>query len=155
MVSTKRPYILKQNCRFQLQACLIMYYLLIDTRCQRVKACVRYFSLFLKEQCASWLFRTKYFEKKFNLLLFYLPTVSWTFFSSGLPRATHLIETSSEKITACVIETILVTLPLVPMNKARRKVSQQIKYNSTQDKIATVLRTYLNDWKNVLPLFKL
>ena len=120
-----------------------------------LKTCVHYFSLFLKEQCASWLFRTKYFEKKFNLLLFYLPTVSWTFFSSGLPRATHLIETSSEKITACVIETILVTLPLVPMNKARRKVSQQIKYNSTQDKIATVLRAYLNDWKNVLPLFKL
>ena len=66
--------------------------------------------------------------------------------SPGLARATHLIETScSEKITVCVIETILVTLPLVPMNEARRKVSQQIKYNSTQDKIATVLRAYLND----------
>ena len=44
---------------------------------QSLKACVCYFSLFLKEQCVSWLFRTKYFEKKFNLQLFY--TVSQTF----------------------------------------------------------------------------
>ena len=32
-----------------------------------LKACVRYFSLFLKEQYVSWLFQTKYFEIKFNL----------------------------------------------------------------------------------------
>ena len=44
-----------------------------------LKACVHYFSLFLKEQCVNWLFWTKYFENKFNLQLFYLPTVSWTF----------------------------------------------------------------------------
>ena len=37
------------------------------------------FSLFLKEQYVSWLFRTKYFEKKFNLQLLYLPMVSQTF----------------------------------------------------------------------------
>ena len=60
-------------------------------------------------------------------------------FSLGLPRVTRLLETSLEKITVCVIETMLV------MNKAQREVSQQIKYNSTQDKLATVLRTYLND----------
>ena len=41
-----------------------------------VKACVRYFSLFLKEKCISSLFRTKYIEKKFNLQLFFLPIVS-------------------------------------------------------------------------------
>ena len=46
----------------------------------KFKAFVHFFSLFLKEQCVSWLFRTKYFEKK--LQLFYLPTVSWTFFLS-------------------------------------------------------------------------
>ena len=40
---------------------------------------------------------------------------------------------------------MLVTLLLVQMNKVQREVSQQIKYNSTQDKLATVLRTYLND----------
>ena len=50
-----------------------------DVSLSLLKACVRYFSLFLKEQCVSWLFRTKYFEEKFNLQLFYLPTVSRTF----------------------------------------------------------------------------
>ena len=50
---------------------------------------------------------------------------------------------------------MLVTLPLVQMNKAQIEVSQQIKYKSTQDKIATILRTYLNDWKNILLFFKL
>ena len=44
-----------------------------------LKAFVRYFSLFLKEQYVSWLFRTKYFEIKFNLQLLYLPIVSWAF----------------------------------------------------------------------------
>ena len=47
-----------------------------------VKACVRNFSLFLKDKCISSLFRTKYIEKKFNLQLFFLPTVSRTFILS-------------------------------------------------------------------------
>ena len=47
------------------------------------KACVHYFSLFLKDRCISLLFRTEYIEKKFNLQLFFLPTVSWTFILSG------------------------------------------------------------------------
>ena len=47
-----------------------------------LKACVRYFSLFLKEQYVSWLFRTKYFETKFNLQLLYLPNVSRAFILS-------------------------------------------------------------------------
>ena len=46
------------------------------------KACVCYFSLFLKEQCFSWFFQTKYFEKKLNFQLFYLPTISRTFILS-------------------------------------------------------------------------
>ena len=41
-----------------------------------VKACVRYFSLFLKAKCISSIFRTKYIENKFNLELFFLPIVS-------------------------------------------------------------------------------
>ena len=48
------------------------------------KACVRYFSLFLKYKCFSLLVRTKYIEKKFNLKLFFLPTVSRTFILSYL-----------------------------------------------------------------------
>ena len=94
-----------------------------------LKACVRYFSLFSKEQCSFWLFRTKYFEKKFNLQLFYLSIVSH-FLSHELPRATRLLTACFEKITVCVIKTILVTLPLVQRNKARRKVNQQIKRKS-------------------------
>ena len=50
-------------------------------------------------------------------------------FTPGLPRATRLPETSClEKITVCVIETMLVTSPFVQMNKARREVTKQTKY---------------------------
>ena len=49
------------------------------------KACVRYFSLFLKDKCIFSLFQTKYIEKKCNLQLFFRPTVSRTFI---LSRAT-------------------------------------------------------------------
>ena len=92
-----------------------------------------------------------YFEQntlKRNLtyIFFIFPLFPEHLFSPGLPRTTRLLGTSClEKVTVCVIETMLVTLPLVQMNKAQREVSQQIKYKSTQDKIATVLRTYLND----------
>ena len=92
------------------------------------KACVRYFSLFLKEQCSFWLYRIKYFEKKFNLQLFYLPLFHEHVFSHELPRAARLLKTSCfEKITVCVIETMLVTLPLVQRSKLRKEVNQQIK----------------------------
>ena len=50
-----------------------------------LKACVRYFLLFLKDKCVFLLFRTKYIEKRFNLQLFFLSTVSRTFI---LSRAT-------------------------------------------------------------------
>ena len=50
-----------------------------------LKAGVRYFSIFLKGKCISSFFRTKYIEKKFNLQLLFLPTVSRTFI---LSRAT-------------------------------------------------------------------
>ena len=62
-------------------SCLISFRL-YDGIWWKLKACVRYFSLLLKEQCASWLFPTKYFEKKFNLLLFYIPVASQTFIHS-------------------------------------------------------------------------
>ena len=95
-----------------------------------------------------------YFERntlKRNLTYscFIFPLFHEHLFSPGLPRAALLLKTFwFEKITVCVIETILMMLLLVQMNKARREVSQQIKY-------VTVLRMYLNDWKNILPLFKL
>ena len=49
------------------------------------KACVCYFSLFLKDKCISSLFQMQYIEKNFNLQLFFLATVSRTFI---LSRAT-------------------------------------------------------------------
>ena len=66
-----------------------------------IKACFHNFSLFLKEQCA-WLFRTKFFEKKFNLQLLYLPIVSQTF-SSELPHAACLLKTLCNRDNACDI----------------------------------------------------
>ena len=56
--------------------------LLIITLLVSFKACVHYFSLFLKDRCISLLFRMKYIEKKFNLQLLFLPTVSRTFILS-------------------------------------------------------------------------
>ena len=98
------------------------------------KACVSYFSLFLKDKCISSLFRTKYIEKKFNKFsCFFFPLFHEHLFSPGLPRATRLLETSClEKITVCVIETMLVTLPLVQMNKALREANRT---NHVQTKI--------------------
>ena len=54
-------------------------------------------------------------------------------FTPWLPRATHLPETSClEKITICALETMLVTLPLLQMNKERREVNRT---NQVQTKI--------------------
>ena len=54
-------------------------------------------------------------------------------FSPGLPRAARLLKNSClEKITVCVIETMLMMLPLVQMNKARREGNQT---NQVQTKI--------------------
>ena len=99
------------------------------------KACARYFSLFLKDKCISSLVRTKYIKKKFNLQLFFLPTVSRTFILSCAttrypPPWNFLLRKNN-----CVIETMLVTLPLVQMNKARREMNQT---NQVQTTINTV-----------------
>ena len=75
----------------------------------------------------------KYIEKKFNLQLFFFPLFHEDLFSPGLPCTTRLLETSClEKMTVCVIETMLVMLPLVQMNKARREGNQT---NQVQTKI--------------------
>ena len=65
---------------------------------------------------------------------FIFPLFHDCLFSPELPRAACLLKTSCfEKITVCVIETMLVTLPLDQMKKARREVSQQIKYKSRKN----------------------
>ena len=61
-----------------------------------------------------------------------------------LLKTAILLKTSCfEKITVCVIGTMLATLSLVQIYQARREVNN--KSSTNQDKIATVLRTYLND----------
>ena len=71
--------------------------------------------------------------KEIYLTVVFLPTISQRLFSTALPHTTRLLETSClEKITVCVIETMLVTLPLVQMNKAQREVNQT---NQVQTKI--------------------
>ena len=80
-----------------------------------------------------------YFERnalKRNLtyICFILPLFHEHLFSPELPRAARLLKTSCfEKKTACVIETMLETLPLVQIYQARRKVSQPT--NQAQIKI--------------------
>ena len=91
----------------------------------------------------------RYFERntlKRNLTYscFFFPLFHEHLFSPELPRATRLLETSClEKITVCVIETMLVTLPLVQMNKARRKVNRtnqvQTKINIVKDLQTSVI----------------
>ena len=95
------------------------------------KACVRYFSLFLKDQCSFWLFKRNALKRNLTYSCFIFPLVHEHLFSLELLRAVHLLITSCfQKRTVCVIEIILVTLPLVQMNKAQREVNQQIKHKS-------------------------
>ena len=83
----------------------------------------------------------RYFERstlKRNLTYscFSFPLFHDHLFSPGLPRATRLLETSYlEKITVCVIEAMLVMLPLAQMNEARRAVHWT---NQAQTKINIV-----------------
>ena len=67
-------------------------------------------------------------SKEFNLQLFFLPTVSRAFILSRATTQTSCVE----KVTVCIIETMLVTLPLVQMNKTRKEVNQT---NQVQTKI--------------------
>ena len=70
-------------------------------------------------------FKRNALKRNLTYSCFIFPLFHEHLFSPGLPRATRLLETSClEKITVCVIETMLVTLPLVQMNKARREVGQ-------------------------------
>ena len=104
-----------------------MYWLL------SVKACVRYFSLFLKEQCSFGYFDENTLKRNLTYSCFNFPLFHKHLFSHELPRAAHLLKTSClEEITVCVTETMLVMLPLVHRNKARREVNQQIKIKSQQ-----------------------
>ena len=61
---------------------------------------------------------------------FIFPLFHEHLFSPELPRATGLKTSCFEKMTVCVIETILVTSQRVQIYQAQREVSQQIKHKS-------------------------
>ena len=70
-------------------------------------------------------------------------------FSPGLPRATRLFETSYlEKITVCVIDTMLAMLPLVQMNKARREVNRTNQIQTKINRSSNVCYA-LNPWEHM------
>ena len=97
--------------------------------------CLLFFTIF-KRQMYFFLSSNEVHWKEIYLSSFFFPLFQEHLFCPGLPRATRLLETSwLEKITVCVIETMLVTLPLVQMNKARREVNRT---NQVQTKINIV-----------------
>ena len=88
----------------------------------------------------------RYFERrtlKRNLTYrcFFFPLFHKYLFSPGLPRATRIAETPCvEKVTVCVIEAMLVTLPLAQINKAQRKVNRTNQVQ-TKTNIMKVVQT--------------
>ena len=81
-------------------------------------------------------FKRSTVKRNLTYSCFFFPLIHEHLFSLGLPHATCLLETSClEKITVCVIETMLVTLLLVQMNKAWWEVNQT---NQVQTKINIV-----------------
>ena len=86
------------------------------------KACVSYFE---KTNVFLHYFERSTVKRNLTYSCLFFPLFHKHLFSPRLPRATRLLETSwLEKITVCVIETMLVTLPPVQMNKARREVNR-------------------------------
>ena len=91
------------------------------------------FHYFYKTNVFLCYFERRTLKRNLTYCCFFFPLFQEHLFSPGLPRATRLVETSCvEKVTICVIETMLVTLPLVQMNKARRKANRT---NQVQTKI--------------------
>ena len=88
-----------------------------------LKACVHYFLLFLN--VFLHYLEPSTFKGNLTYNCFFFPLFHEHLFSPELPCATRLLETSClEKITVCVIETTLVMLLLVQMNKAQREVNR-------------------------------
>ena len=109
------------------------------------------FHYFQKNNVLFGYFEQNTLERNLNCSCFLFPLFHEQVFSYELPRAARLLKTSCfEKITVCVIETMLVTFSLVQMNKARREVNRT---NLVQTKIMIVkgLQTYctLNSWEHI------
>ena len=99
------------------------------------------FHYFLKTNVFLHFFEQSTLKRNLTYSCFFFPLFDEHLFSPGLPRATRLLETSwLEKITVCRIETILVMLTLVQMNKARREVNRT-NYVQTKTNIVKGLQT--------------
>ena len=110
--------------------------------------CPLFFTIFKKTNVFLRYFQRSTLKRNLTYSCFFFPLLHEHLFSPGLPCATRLLETSClEKITVCVIETMLVTLPLVQMNKARRKVNCT---NQVQTKI-NIVKGLQNSVVNLIP----
>ena len=96
-----------------------------------LKACVHYFSLFQKNNVLFGYFEQNNLKRNLTCSSFIFPLFHEHVFFHELPCAACLVKTSCfEKITVCVIETMLMSLLLVQRNKTRTEVNQQIKCKS-------------------------
>ena len=94
------------------------------------------FHYFYKTNVFLCYFEQSTLKRNLTYSCFFFPLFHEHLFCPGLPCATHLLETSClEKITVCVMETMLLTFLLVQMNKARREVNRT---NQVQTKINIV-----------------
>ena len=92
------------------------------------------FHYFWKNNVVLGYFERNTSKRHLTYNFFIFPLFHEHLFSPELPRAARLLKTSCfEKITVYMIETMLLTLPLVQINKAREPTKQaQIKIKSRQ-----------------------
>ena len=99
----------------------------------RLKLASAIFHYFWKNMVLLGYFERNILKRNLTYSGFIFPLFPEHLFSPALPRAVRLLKTCFEKITVCVMETMLVTLPVVQTNKARREMNQQIKPKSRQE----------------------
>ena len=115
-----------------------------------MKACIHYFSVFWKNNVLLGYFEWSPLKRNLTHSCFIFPLFHQHLFSPALPGAACLLKTSFfEKMTVCVIETMLVMLPLVQMKKAQREVNQQIKRRSRWNRDSS--KKYLITFQVVVP----
>ena len=105
-------------------------FLSVATSENSFKACVRYFSLFLKEKLFLFYFEQSTLKRNLTYSCFFFPSFHEHSLSLELQNATYLLKTSCfEKRAACVIKTMLTMQTFSQMKKSRREVNQQTKQN--------------------------
>ena len=116
----------------------------------RVNVC--YFSLFLKEECISSLFWTKYIEKKFNLQFFFFPLFHEHSHSLELPCTAHPLKNFCFEKKKCN-QDYAHDVDIFPDEKIMNR-SEPTNQVQTKINIMKGLQTYLNDLKNYLTTYE-